>query len=434
MNVNFGDKIEVRTAEESYTGILMPSESKESIFLKLDNGYNIGISKEKIRSIKTVEKFSAQKESKASEIKENKKLQTISILHTGGTIASKVDYRTGAVISKFTPTDLLSMFPEINEIANIKSKLVFQMFSEDMEQAHWEKLAEEVANEIKEGVDGVIITHGTDTMGYTSAALSFALQNLPVPVLLVGAQRSSDRPSSDAAYNIIAAAKFIVNSDFAGVGICMHKNEEDEICLIHSGVKVKKMHTSRRDAFRSINSQPIAEIEVKTGKINYLSQNHPKKDKSKKIKIDNKFENKVAIIKIRPGFNYEELEFYEKNDYKGLILEGTGLGNAPVNVLDEYTKHHAKFLEALNRMSKKMVIVMTSQSIYGGLNMNVYSSGRDLLGAGVISGRDMLTEVAYSKLCWVLGHAKSIEEAKKEMQINLVGEISERVQNNTFLV
>lgn len=429
-----GDKVELETTDGNFTGIVMPNETASILFIKLSNGYNIGIEKKKIKQIDVIEEFKENKKENKLEIKEDKKLPTISILHTGGTIASMVDYRTGGVISKFNPEQLLAMFPEINQIANIKSRQIFQMFSEDMEPVHWSLIAKAVFEETEKGVDGIIITHGTDTLMYSSAALSFMVQNSPIPILYVAAQRSSDRASSDAGQNIISACRFIANTDFAGVGVCMHKNESDGFCLIHSGVKVKKLHTSRRDTFRSINVEPIAEVDYLSGKINYFKNDYTKKDKNEKLILNNKLESKVAIIKIRPGFDYKEFEFYEKNGYRGLILEGTGLGNAPVNVLDEYTKHHAQFLETLRRLSKKMVIVMTSQAFYGMLNMKVYSSGRDLLDAGVISGHDMLTEVAYAKLMWVLGHEKDINVVKKEMQTNIVGEINDRIESNTFLI
>jgi len=429
-----GDKVDVETVDGSFVGVIMPNETAHILFIKLDSGYNIGIEKKKIKNIKVLEILKEGKKGTKLEVKENKKLPTVSILHTGGTIASRVDYRTGGVVSKFNPEDLIAMFPEIHQVANIKSRQVFQMFSEDMEPEHWMILAKAVKEEVEKGVDGVIITHGTDTLMYSAAALSFMLQNLPIPVLYVAAQRSSDRPSSDAASNVIAAVKFIANSDFSGIGVCMHKNEDDKVCLIHPGVKVRKMHTSRRDTFRSVNVKPYAEIEYESGKVNILRKDYMKKDKNRKLVFDNKLEKKVAIIKIPPGFDHKELEFYDKNGYKGLILEGTGLGHAPITVLDEYTKHHKHLLETLRKMSKKMVIVMTSQCVYGEVNMNVYSSGRDLLDAGVIPAYDMMPEVAYAKLKWVLGHAKELESAKKEMKSSLVGEITARIEKDTFLI
>ena len=242
-----GDFIKVKTSTLDYGGHLMPSLNKDIIVLKLKNGYNIGIEKKRIESIKILKKHKETKIRK-QKIRFNKNLPTISILHTGGTIASEVDYRTGGVIARFTPEELMAMFPELNNIANINSVFLSNMFSEDMRFKHYSIMAKAVVKEIRRGVKGIIIGHGTDTMHYTSAALSFMLENLPIPVILVGAQRSSDRPSSDAAINLICAAEFIVKTDFTGVVICMHESLNDDNCVILPACKTKKLHTSRRDA------------------------------------------------------------------------------------------------------------------------------------------------------------------------------------------
>ena len=254
-NPKLGDKVKVVTAKETVEGILMPTESKESVFVKLDNGYNIGIESKKIKKIELIEKFK-ETEKKTTNIKVDKKLPTISILHTGGTIASKVDYRTGGVIARFDPEELLAMFPELRSIANIRSRLISNMFSEDMRFAHYKIMAKAIQEEIDKGCDGIILTHGTDTMGYSAAALSFILEGLPVPVILVGSQRSSDRGSSDSAVNLICAAEFIAKTDFSGVAICMHESMDNDTCLILPATKTRKMHTSRRDAFKAINESP----------------------------------------------------------------------------------------------------------------------------------------------------------------------------------
>jgi glutamyl-tRNA(Gln) amidotransferase subunit D len=288
-----------------------------------------------------------------------------------------------------------------------------------MEPEHWQILAKEVDKEIKEGTNGIIITHGTDTMHYTAAALSFMLQSLPIPILLVGAQRSSDRGSSDAAMNLIAAANFITKSDFSGVAICMHGTTQDKCCYIHQGNKARKLHTSRRDAFRSINVLPIAKV-FTNGRIELSQTPYTKKDKKNKLKLQSKFEDKVAIIKMRPGFNLKELETYE--NYKGLVIEGTGLGHIPNRMVEE-----------IKKLSKKSLIVMTSQCIYGTINMNIYSTGRDLIDAGVISAENMTSETAYVKLGWALANSKSKEEAKKLFQTNITGEITERIVKEAFL-
>jgi len=432
MNPKPGDIVEVITMEKKVKGILMPKPElfgEDTIVLKLDNGYNIGIDRKKIKEIRVIEQYKEKKDAK-DKAKPNKKLPAVSILHTGGTIASKVDYRTGAVVSRFTPEDMLDMFPELNKIANIRSRLVFQMFSEDMEPEHWQALAKEVEKELKEGTEGVIITHGTDTMHYTSAALSFMLQNLPIPVLLVGAQRSSDRGSSDAAINLIAATRFITQTDFSGVAICMHGTSEDKCCYIHQGTKVRKLHTSRRDAFRSVNVFPYAKV-FDDGKIEFIRTDYAKKDKKKRLELKNSLEKKVALIKIHPGIDCKELENYA--NYKGIVLEGTGLGHLPVTALDDVTKSHKENLETIRRLAKKIPVIMASQTIYGQVNMNVYSTGRDILAAGVVSGGDMLPETAFVKLAWALGQSKNIEEAKKLMQQNIAGEMAERIDERAFL-
>ncbi len=421
------DLLDITTNTSKISGLLIQELEKEGIVIKLPSGYNMFVKKDDIQSIKLIKK--AEKKSKMLTVSSPtiKSLPTISILHTGGTISSKVNYRTGAVYAHFSPSELLNMFPELKKIANIRSNLVFQMFSEDLEPEHWAILAKKIESEIKAGVKGIIITHGTDTMAYTSAALSFMIQNPSIPIILTGAQRSSDRASSDSAINLLCAAQFIAKSNFKGVAICMHATEQDDYCFIHQGTKAKKMHTSRRDAFRSINVLPIAKV-FPSGEITFLrSDTH----KEGKMKVNTNFEKKIAIVKMRPGFNPSELDPYK--DYKGLIIEGTGLGHAPINSIDKYTKHHKELLEKLKKMSKKIPIVITSQSPYGKTNLNVYSTGRDLLAAGVIPGQDMLTETAYIKLGWLLANIKNPEKVKKEMQSNYVGEIADVIEDRAFL-
>ena len=265
MEFKSGDKVAVSTSEGDFEAVFIPSADPKTLIFKLESGYNIGIPKSKVKSVKLV-KSAVSKPSAPKKLDEKNGLKSISILHTGGTIASKVDYSTGAVNAKFTPEELVEMFPELKDIANISSKLVRNMASDDLRFDHYNLLANEVAREIKSGASGVIITHGTDTMHYTSAALSFMLENVPIPVILVGAQRSSDRGSSDAAMNLLCAAEFIVKTDYVGVAVCMHKSESDDVCVIIPGTKVRKMHTSRRDAFKPVNCSPLAEIDFKSRK------------------------------------------------------------------------------------------------------------------------------------------------------------------------
>ncbi len=428
MKAKPGDKVKIITDEKEITGVLMPNADSEAVVVKLDNGYNIGIDNKKIKEMKVLEKMKKEKEMKAKPVSHDKNKKTISILHTGGTIASKVDYRTGGVVARFEPEELIAMFPELKKIANIKSRLVAKMFSEDIRFAHYGLMIRAIEKEIKEGLDGVILTHGTDTLAYTSAALAFALENLHIPVILVGAQRSSDRGSSDAASNLIAAAEFIAKTDFAGVAICMHEKPDDETCLILDACKTRKLHTSRRDAFKQVNAKPIAKVNYRTGKIEMIR--HFKKPEGKLV-VQDKFEEKVGIIRCHPNMFPEQFKFFK--NYKGLVIEGTGLGQAPVGVPNELCKIHKRNLKAISDLVKNgCVVVMTSQCIFGKVQMHVYSNAIDLMNAGVIPGEDMLTETAFIKLAWLLGNYKK-DEVKELIGKNLRGEINERLLTDEFL-
>ena len=395
---------------------LLP-ESNGKIVLKLNSGYNMVLDKKEVKSIKTIEQLT-EKKFKTEDYNKNKSLKTISILHTGGTIASRVSYDTGGVSSQFKPEDLIRMYPELKEIANIESKLIQNMWSDDLRFKHFEILADAIEKEIKKKVNGIIIGIGTDNLAVASAALSFILDKSPIPILLVGAQRSSDRGSSDAAINLISAMKFITKTDYKGVAICMHGSSSDEYCLILPATKTKKLHTSRRDAFKPVNDSVIAKIEG--DKITFLK---PYKTEGK-LNIKPKMEENVGLIKITINMNSKQFEFFK--GYKGLIIEGTGLGHTPGDVVDKYTKEHEKIMNSIKRLTKSgCIVVMTSTCLYGRVNMNVYSKGNNLQEAGVIGNfNDILPETAFVKLAWLLGNYKK-EDVKVLICKNLRGEISE---------
>ena len=433
------DIIEVETKEQTVQGRVMPGSNDNVLVLKLSSGYNIGIEKKKIvrttivkPSPKSAQQCVASLEPHAVKRpqKVNRKLPTISILHTGGTIASKVDYATGGVSARFTPEEIVSMFPELGKIAQIHSRLISNMWSDDMRFAHYNILAKEIQKEIKKGVEGVIITHGTDTLAHTAAALRFVFEHLPIPVLLVGSQRSSDRGSSDAAMNLICAAQFIAKSDFADVGICMHATSSDELCVVLPATKTRKMHTSRRDTFKVVNALPYAHVH-KNGSITMINKQYHPRDTSKVVVKPFKENVKVGVAIAHPNMYAQELEAY--STFHGLILQGTGLGHFPVNTIDDYTKEHKKILKTLTTLAKKMPVFMTSQTIYGRVNMNVYTTGHVLKDAGVLGDyTDMLPETAHIKLAWLLSHYPK-SKAAELMAENLRGEITKRSLQHEFL-
>ncbi|MCS7094074.1 MAG: Glu-tRNA(Gln) amidotransferase subunit GatD [Candidatus Aenigmarchaeota archaeon] len=426
--ISVGDLIEV----SGLKGILMPRTDfshEDVVVIKLSNGYNVGIKVEDLEKIKLVEKLeNATGERREVEEEFDKNKPIVSLIACGGTIASKVEYRTGAVYPSYSPQEILNFVPEVREIANIRVKKVFEIFSEDIQPEHWIKLAEEVVKEIESGVDGVVITHGTDTMHYTSAALSFMLRNLPVPVVLVGAQRSSDRPSSDARLNLLSAVLFAAKGEIAEVVVCMHGSMSDEYCLIHRGTRVRKLHTSRRDAFQSVNSKPLAKVDCFEKKIEYLVEEYRRRDKNRKVELDKKINPRVGVFYYHPGASVEHLKEMKKH-YDGLVIAATGLGHVGVNPYkDVFSKN---FLPAIKDLIDSGIpVVFAPQTIFGRLDMDVYLTGRLLQKVGVIgNGCDWTIETALVKLMFVLGHTKNMEEIKRMMQENLVGEFGERSES-----
>lgn len=421
-----GDRVKIITSEQEIEGILMPEE-KEFIVLKMDTGYNIGIDKKRVREISLISHMQ-KRESEISKTESKKGLPKISILHTGGTIASKVDYSTGGVVAQFEPEKLIEMFPEIKEIANIDSRLIRNIMSENIRFAHYNILAHEIKKEIENGAQGIIITHGTDTLHYTSAALSFMLHDLGVPVLIVGAQRSSDRGSSDASLNLLSAALFITASkSFSGVAVCMHETEEDTTCLIIPGTKCRKMHSSRRDAFKPINTEAWARVDFKAKKVDFLRTGFNKRDG--KIPEVREFKENIEVGIIKTYTNMFSDVFLAHKGYDGIIIEGTGLGHAPIIEIDELTKEHTKIFNAIKELiDNDTLVAMTTQTIYGETDMNVYSPGRKLTDIGVIGNYcDMTPETAFIKLAWLLSNYPK-HEAKKLYSTNLAGEISKRLE------
>src|SRR3989338_2284450 len=423
-----GDSVEVTTKDKTFSGIYIESNKKDVVTIKLSSGYNIGVNKKEVKKIKLVKKNKKEKTVKVLNV--NKGLKKISILHTGGTVASTVDYKTGAVSPRFDPEEIINMFPELNEIATINSRLIGNIWSQDIRFVHFNILAREIKKEIESGAKGIIITHGTDFLHYTSAALSFALKNLPVPVLLVGSQRSSDRGSSDAGMNLINAVYFAVNSEMCDVGICMHNNMNDDYCAILPGLKTRKMHTSRRDAFKTINTKPWALVDYRKGEIKYVDKSFNKKVNGK-LEL-NLFNEKLKIGLLKSTINMDAKQFLFFKNYDGLVIEASGIGNLPTSVLDRYTKDHKKIFNALKILTKKTVVVLAAQTIFVRLNMNVYSNQREMQEIGVLGHlNDMTPETTFVKLSWLLSNYK--KDAKDLLFENLKGEINERLMSDEFL-
>jgi glutamyl-tRNA(Gln) amidotransferase subunit D len=414
--VVIGDKIKVVVKKQQFVGSLMPrveTADEKHLVLKQKSGYNIGIEFKK--EMKVIRLGSAEKPIfKQMPIrKTGEDLPLISIISTGGTIASRVDYVTGGVYAAMSSEDLLTIVPELVDIADIDADILYSVMSENISIKNWSGMAERAADKINAGANGIVFTHGTDTMSYSAAALSFALQKLPVPVIFVGSQRSSDRPSSDAVTNLVAVVNAASKAPFAEVVIGLHETTSDTSIAFHRGTKVRKCHTSARYAFQSINQYPLARV-VNDELHMILKDYHHRNDGIPEVK--NKFEEKVALIKFHPNFDPNIIDWLINDGYKGIIFEGTGLGHVSEICYNS--------IERANNAG--LVMGMTSQCIWGRVNMNVYNMGRELMRRGIIPLEDMLPETSYVKLSWCLGQTDDLDEVQKLMKNNLVGEFSSR--------
>lgn len=425
-NISIGDEVEVVSNGRRYQGILMARyelADPSYITLKLPNGYNIGVRVTENTSVSKISAGTKPTFTRPPKPQIPSNLPNVIIISTGGTIASRIEYRTGAVRPALDADDLLAIVPELAEIAKIDTEVLYSVFSENIQVRHWVGMAEAVDRYIRKGVDGVVLTHGTDTMGYTAAALSFALQKPPIPIVLVGAQRSSDRPSSDAATNLIAAVATAAKAPFGEVVVAMHKWHSDDIIALHRGTRVIKLHTSSRDAFRSVNSRPIAyyqngELKVMINDLNPRGSNN--------YAYKPKFDERAFLIKFFPSMKPDILSTLADRGIRGFIIEGTGLGH----VSSDWVPVIKELIE------RRIFVGMTSQCKFGRVNMNVYDTGRDLLKAGVVPLDDMLSEVALVKLMWTLGNLgedAELEEIKRIMLTNVAGEIYSRSLPNTGL-
>jgi glutamyl-tRNA(Gln) amidotransferase subunit D len=421
-SISVGDSIKIATEDGEITGLLMPryeSANEEYIVIKLKSGYNTGIHVGKIKSVtKLLGKEQSSAPVSTAVLAAKQDLPKVALISTGGTIASKIDYRTGGVHAALSADELYASVPELANHASIDPEVLMSEYSENLRPEHWTLIAEKVAEKIKtDRYSGIVVSHGTDTMHYTAAALSFALQNLPVPVVLVGAQRSSDRPSSDAALNLLGATIFATKSEYSGVFVAMHAGTSDDTIACHVGTRVRKNHTSRRDAFESIDMNPVAV--VKNNKVEmHKHQNLLVRRFSKNLdKVKTRFEDRVILLKYYPGFDPILIEHAVNAGYKAIVLEGTGLGHVGKECFPALKK----------AVGTGIIVCMTSQCIWGRVSMTVYDTGRDLLDIGVIPLSDMISETATVKAMWALANSEEVEVAKKIMQENLANEISEMI-------
>ena len=414
-------KVRALFNNEEISGILI-NETDKFYTIKLSSGYNANLKKDNCKILEKeeykVEVNSLQNDKK----KVDDSKPTIVLLHTGGTIASKVDYRTGAVSSKYTAEELLELFPELSEKCNIKAKVISNIFSEDMRFDEYNVILDEIEN-LPEEVAGVIISHGTDTMHYTAVAIHYACQNLNIPVILVGAQRSSDRASSDAFSNLNSAVNFIIqnqqlDNQFRRVGICMHKTIDDDNFFFFFGVNAKKMHSTRRDAFKQINYKPACRLNMK-GELEIIRDELFTKENKDKLSITKYDENlKIGFYKVHP--NLFEFEVENLKNYDAVIVEGTGIGNVPEHI--DNKKEDSKILSKFKEISKNVKLITTVQTVYGEVSLDIYSRGRDIQKSGFIGNRhNLCSETLFLRTAHILSLKNGKENFMKYWNFNLEG-------------
>jgi glutamyl-tRNA(Gln) amidotransferase subunit D len=417
--------VEISTADGDFKGLILPrSETSDEfhIVLKIPVGYNIGIAAKRIQGINILGRKEAHYKIPEKEFPYDPKKPRVKLLGTGGTIASRLDYRTGAVIPAFSPGELYGSVPELADICNLETEKLYGVFSENMGPDQWIGLAEAIGKEIEKGVQGIVIGHGTDTMHHTSAILSFMVQDSPVPIVMVGSQRSSDRPSSDAAFNLIHSVTTAAISDIAEVMVCMFGPTSDLYGLLHRGTRVRKMHSSYRSTFRTIGDIPIATVSRE--KVTPLREDYKRRRNDNNVKVNAVFDDRVAIVYYYPNMKPDMIDSLIDNGYKGIVIAGTGLGHV-----------NKPLYPALKRAKEKGVAVyMTVQTLWGYVQMYVYDTGRDMMELGVIPAANMLPEVAYVKLGWALGQTDDLAKVKEIMLTPIAGEITEREPSNGYLI
>jgi glutamyl-tRNA(Gln) amidotransferase subunit D len=408
--MNPGDRVRITQDGRTHEGVLMPSTTDDHAVLKLDGGYNVGIDREG-SAVEVVESdvydIAADEEDESSTVEFDEDLPTVALISTGGTIASTVDYRTGAVTAQFDAEDVLRAVPDLAGRANYRGRVVANILSENMTPDVWQDLAHAVAEECEAGVDGVVVMHGTDTMQFSASALAFMLDT-PVPIVFTGSQRSADRPSSDNVMNAVCAVE-AAKSDCAEVLVCMHASDSDDRCALHRGTRVRKNHTSRRDAFETVGAEPLGWVEYDTETVRFR-RDHRERD-AIDLDIAPALETDVELVKFTPGTSEAVLDAVEGSG--GVVLEGTGLGH----VHTDWIPRISEFID------NGTTVVMTSQCIDGRVCDRVYDTGRDLLEAGVIETEDTLPGTAKVKLMWALANAENVGET---IRTSLAGECTER--------
>ncbi len=424
--VRVWSEVKARTTRGDFEGLFLPrSETSDDahLVLKLGSGYNVGLRFDSVLVLEEVGYREAHYQIPEQAFPVDPGKPRVKLFGTGGTIASRLDYRTGAVIPAFSPGELYGSVPELADICNLDTEKLFGVFSENMGPEQYLILAERVGEAIREGWDGVVIGHGTDTMHHTAAALSFMVQGPPVPVVMVGSQRSSDRPSSDAAQNLINATWAAAHGPIAEVMVCMFGPTSDRYNLLHRGTRVRKMHSSYRSTFRTLGDIPLAMVEK--GTITPLKDDWAARRDDRDVTVQAAYDERATMLYYYPGMQADVVDALVEKGYRGIVIAGTGLGHVNRTIYPALERAHAAGVH----------MYMTLQTLWGFVQMNVYETGREILELGVVPLANMLPEVAFIKLGWALGvHPDDPEAVRELMTTPIAGEVTEREPHDGYLI
>ncbi len=402
---DFGTRMIISSGNQEMEATFIKSDGRELVF-KLPSGYNIRLPVESVKIIKLLESERPNSGKYTDSAHFGTGDRRIQILSTGGTIASRIDYATGAVKPSNDIGFIRESIEDMESRIDLNVEIIESILSENMNPDHWVSIARKV-NKTLESDEAVVLLHGTDTMTYTSSALSFMFEKQAHPIILTGSQRSSDRPSTDAFENIGSSVRFAMEN-IGEVGICMHSSTSDGSSALLRGVRSRKMHTTRRDAFKAIGGGTIATMS--NGSVHL---HDVRKETDSETLFNDRIDKAAGIYYFNPVSTGEDLERFAR-DKKAIVIMATGLGHISellfpaIRDLTDGGKH----------------ILVTSQCLHGRVDLNVYASGRHLLEAGALPLQDMLPEVALTKSMHLL--ANHPDEFRTLMCQNLRGEITDR--------
>ncbi|MEC9350997.1 MAG: Glu-tRNA(Gln) amidotransferase subunit GatD [Candidatus Thermoplasmatota archaeon] len=379
-----------------HEGLALPPAGPKLITLKLANGYNVSYPESYVESVEILDEVEMSEEEGPTPIEQDESLPLVHLIHTGGTIASKVDYATGAVTARFEPHELLESVPELRSVARLRVVKLGNMWSDDIRPRHWNRMLRATEEAFAEGAVGVVITHGTDTLHLSAAAMGYGWSGNggrpPGRIVVTGSQRSPDRGSSDAAENLVAAVHWAAHgpapSGYRDASVVvLHADSSDGRCAVLPGIASRKYHSSRRDAFKSINQNPLAWINNDgTGPSIEMAEHEPADARVEAISPmmfdeDTRIAQFIADAHLQPDLVMSVI----KDGYDAILFHGTGLGHLPISDPQDDSPENTKLRLMLeDHCANGGVVVVVAQTIHGPMNMNVYAKGREQQEMGII--------------------------------------------------